>query len=45
MTVPEIVREKTLAEIIVERDAMILNLVQENERLKTEKKKEEVKEV
>lgn len=44
MTIQEIVREKVLVEIISERDAMILNLIQENEKLKvkpTEKPKEE----
>lgn len=34
MTIQEILREKVLVEIIAERDAMISNLAQENEKLK-----------
>ena len=38
MTLTEIAREKVLVETIAERDAMIINLVQEIEKLKAEMK-------
>ncbi len=38
MTLSEIAREKILVEIIAERDAMIIRLFQEVEKLKAEKK-------
>lgn len=41
MTPSEIIREKILVEIIAERDAMIINLVQEIEKLKAEIKEAE----